>query len=85
MGLLGVITKVTLQCVPAFRLQESLEPLSLDDCIRQLPTLATSGHHVKLWTELYSGTCAVIRMNRTEQEVTGNGVMRILDMKVLKQ
>ena len=82
MGLLGVITKVTLQCVPAFRLQESLEPLSLDDCIRQLSTLATSGHHVKLWTELYSGTCAVIRMNRTEQEVTGNGVMRILDMKV---
>ena len=81
-GLLGIITKVTLQCVPAFLLEESIRPLSLDQCVEQLPAIAASAEHVKLWTELYSGSCMVIGMNRTHREMI-NGDLSALDWKVL--
>lgn len=82
LGLLGIITKVTLQCEPAFNLEETLEALSLDQCVEDLDLLAHSAQHVKLWTELFSGTCAVIRMNRTTKEIVKTDSMRMLDLKV---
>ncbi len=82
MGLLGIITKVTLQCVPAFHIEERLEHVSLDDCIQQLPTIATSGEYVTLWTEVYSDTCAVVRGNRTENSISGSEILRTLSWKV---
>lgn len=79
---MGIITKVTLQCEPAFNLEETLEHLSLDQCIKELDQLASSAQHVKLWVEHFSRSCAVIRMNRTTSRVTETSAMRILDLKV---
>ena len=59
-----------------------MEASSLDKCIEDLDLLARSAQHVKLWTELFSGSCAVIRMNRTAKEIAETGSMRVLDIKV---
>jgi len=75
LGLLGVITEVTLQCEPAFRLQETMEKRSLNGCLEDLDGVSHSAEHVKLWLEFYSGTCDIYRFNRTEKEPQMNSVV----------
>lgn len=65
LGLLGIITEVTFQCVSAFDLEETSEPTDLADCIRNLDTIINSAPFIKLWVEIYSSKCVVFRYNKT--------------------
>lgn len=49
LGALGVITQVTLDCVPSFALREVAEPLPFDEVAATLPELVRSAPYVKLW------------------------------------
>jgi len=64
MGLLGVITKVTLQAENAFNLKEVVTPLPLKQCINQLHNLITVHEYTKLWVDLISNSCIVISAHR---------------------
>ena len=68
LGLLGVITEVTLQCEPSFTLEETFEKRTLEDCLASLEQIADSAEHVKLWLEVYSRSCDIYRFERTEKE-----------------
>ena len=72
MGLLGVITEVTLQCEPSFNLEETFEKKSLTNCLANLDRIAHSAEHVKLWLEVYSKSCDIYRFERTEKDVRMN-------------
>ena len=58
-GLLGVITEVTLQCEDAFNPHEVWDPKSVKQCLADIPTIITRSEHVKYWIEYHSNTCAV--------------------------
>jgi FAD-linked oxidoreductase len=49
LGCLGIITAVTLQCVPAFRLSEVATPMSVEEAAARIPELVAGGEYVKLW------------------------------------
>lgn len=68
LGLLGVVTEVTLQCVDAFNLKESRTSHPLSYCLEHLPVLATGADHVKFWIEFNSETCYVFSANKTHKE-----------------
>jgi L-gulonolactone oxidase len=66
LGALGVISAVTLQCVPAFNLraQEDLEPL--DDVLERFDDLADGNDHFEFYWMPRSQTALTKRNNRTE-------------------
>src|SRR5262245_47487274 len=50
LGALGVITAVTLRCVPAFRLHGVDKPMPLDDVLSTLQQRADEHDHFEFWT-----------------------------------
>ncbi len=66
LGALGVITRVTLQCVPAFRLHAVEEARPLDDVLDGLDELLSGSDHAELYWMPGSDAALVKRNNRTD-------------------
>jgi len=66
LGCLGIITAVTLQCVPAFRLEEISRPMRVDEVVERLPALLDEGEYVKLWWLPGSDTVQVFSATPTD-------------------
>ena len=84
-GMLGVITEVTLQCEEAFHLEETLVPHTLAYCLKNLEGIVRGSEYSKLWMELFSGTCATLLVNRTKEDVQTPLTMSVWDLKVHKR
>lgn len=82
LGMLGVITEVTIQCEDSFRLEESLERTSVERCLADLHQMVHSAEHVKLWLEVYSRSCNVFRFQRTEKELRDSDQLWKIYLKV---
>lgn len=69
-GALGIVTEVTVQCVPAFNLHahETIEVLDelLDDVVDGLPGFASSADHAEIYWMPGARRCQVKRNNRTD-------------------
>ena len=83
LGLLGVITEVTFQCVDAFNLEETLIINSLDDCLERMSEIAHSADHTKLLVHPYSDSCLTILPNRTSEEPRDQPHFVIVVLKVI--
>ncbi|KAF9909777.1 hypothetical protein EC991_008100 [Linnemannia zychae] len=70
LGALGIITRMTLQCEPAFRLENKQEPAKLDDVLKNLDTIIHSAEHVRLWWYPHTDNVVVWRANRTTKEIS---------------
>lgn len=64
LGALGVVSTVTLQCVPAFALHADEAPMPLDELLDQLDTLADSEDHVEFFWFPHTAMALVKRNNR---------------------
>ena len=66
-GALGVVTAVTIQCVPAFNLHahETVEPL--DDLLAEVDTFASSADHAEFFWMPGTRRCQVKRNRRTDE------------------
>jgi FAD/FMN-containing dehydrogenase len=49
LGLLGVVTKLTLSTVPAYRLHERSISISFDECLATFPEIEASRRHAEFW------------------------------------
>lgn len=67
LGALGVISSVTLQCVPAFNLHAVDFPMKLDNCLAQLHELVESNDHFEFWWFPHTDGAYVRTNNRTEE------------------
>ncbi len=67
LGALGIVTSVTLQCVPAFNLHavETIEPF--DDVLEGFESLAVSADHAELYWMPGTSRCLVKRNHRTDE------------------
>jgi L-gulonolactone oxidase len=67
LGALGVVTEVTLQCVPAFRLhaRETIEPL--DEVLGDFESVMASSDHVEFYWMPGARRCQVKRNRRTQE------------------
>ncbi len=75
LGALGVITEVTLQCVPAFLLHAREEPRALPDVLERIDDLVASDDHVELYWFPHTDKAQLKRHNRvapgTERDPVG--------------
>lgn len=76
LGLLGVITEVTLTFERLVNLEERRFPMSLTDCLTRLDSLMRDAEYVKLWIELNSEVCYVHLANRAgdDQEAEDDSI-----------
>ena len=65
--MVGVVIEVTFSIETSYLLREVLNRHSLDDCLVHFDRLMRGGAHVKMWAELFSGTCGVFTANRTSE------------------
>ena len=75
LGIIGIITRLTIECEPAFKLEEEIFSMKVDDFVRALSdghegSLAESAQHVRAWWHPQAREIKVSRMNRTNRPVT---------------
>lgn len=83
LGCLGIITAVTLQCVPAFRLQEIARPMRVAEVVERLPALLAEGEYVKLWWLPGSDTVQVFTATPTDAPAAPRPVQEWIDAAVV--
>jgi FAD-linked oxidoreductase len=67
LGALGIITEVTLQCVPAFLLHAREEPMALPEVIERLPELVEENDHFEFYWFPHTEKALVKRNNRVTE------------------
>ena len=72
LGMLGIVTQVSLQNVPAFRLHERVYVQSLDSLLPEIDTLARQHRNFELWAFPASRQAIVKTMDLTEQPPSGD-------------
>jgi FAD/FMN-containing dehydrogenase len=65
LGLLGIITQVTLRVLPAYRLHERTWAASFDACLAQLPALVRDNRHCEFFWSPGDDACALKVLNPT--------------------
>jgi L-gulonolactone oxidase len=73
LGALGIVSTVTLQCVPAFRLHALEQAMRLDDVLEQLDQLIDDNDHFEFFWFPHTSMCSTKRNNRTEDAISTRG------------
>jgi L-gulonolactone oxidase len=71
LGALGVLSTVTLQCVPAFNLHAIEEPMRLDHVLENLDSYVEDNDHFEFYYVPHTGWTLTKRNNRTDDPVGG--------------
>ena len=69
LGALGIVTKVTLQCVPAFRLHALEQPARLADVLADLDDAVERNEHFEFYWLPHTDRCSTKENNRTTEPV----------------
>jgi L-gulono-1,4-lactone dehydrogenase len=72
LGALGVITTVTLRCVPSFTLQADERPVPVEEVLEQFDALAAANDHVEFYWFPYGRQALVKRNNRVRPGAAGS-------------
>jgi len=83
MGLLGIITQVTLQCVPAYTLDYQWYASDLRDVLRDLETLKANRNFEFFWTP-HTERVLVKVMNFTDKSPKSKSLMRRFNDNVIE-
>ena len=68
LGALGVLSAVTLRCVPAFRIHRISEPRPLDDALARLDQDVDANDHFELFVFPYTRIALTLTSERTERQ-----------------
>jgi L-gulono-1,4-lactone dehydrogenase len=82
-GALGVVTSLTLRCVPAFRLRVVEEPMPVDAVLGSLQELSEAHEHFEFFSFPYTGMALTRRADRTDRPRTSRGRPRAWVEEVL--
>lgn len=69
LGALGVVTRVTLQCEPLFKLRAVEEPVPWDELLRDWNGIVETNEHVDCYWFPHTDTCTVKVSNRTDDPI----------------
>jgi FAD-linked oxidoreductase len=73
LGALGVVTTVTLRCVPAFTLLADERPMPVEGVLEQFDALAEANDHFEFYWFPYGSNALVKRNNRLSGDAAGAG------------
>lgn len=83
LGGLGVLTELTMEVVPAFRLAEAATPMPIEDVLERLPELAHTAEYLKVWWLPHTGMAMVFAAEHTAEPSTYSAIGRWIDEKVV--
>jgi L-gulonolactone oxidase len=83
LGALGVISAVTLRCVPAFTIHRVDEPRPLDEALARLHEHVDAHDHFELFVFPYTRTALTLVSERTAREPRPDGAVKVLLRDVL--
>jgi L-gulono-1,4-lactone dehydrogenase len=69
LGALGIVTRLTLQCVPAFRLHALEQPAAFDDVMADLDDAVDRNDHFEFYWLPHTDRCSTKENNRTTDPV----------------
>jgi L-gulonolactone oxidase len=67
LGALGIVTKIALECVPAFNLHHVERKRRLPDVLAELDAMVDANEHFEFYWLPHTETCATITNNRTAE------------------
>jgi L-gulono-1,4-lactone dehydrogenase len=73
LGALGVISTLTLQCVPAFHLRAQEGPMRVDQVLEDMDRHIAENEHFEFFWVPHTGWALTKRNNRTDEPATGRG------------
>jgi L-gulono-1,4-lactone dehydrogenase len=73
LGALGVLSTVTLQCVPGYNLRAVEEPMRVDHVLEHLDQYVGENDHFEFYWVPHTGWALTKRNNRTNEEAGGRG------------
>jgi FAD/FMN-containing dehydrogenase len=73
LGVLGLVTAVTLRVLPRYRLRERTWPCPLDDALAQLDTLVPANRHFEFFWRPRTDLCDMKSLNFTDHDPAGEG------------
>ncbi|MFN8636513.1 MAG: D-arabinono-1,4-lactone oxidase [Chloroflexota bacterium] len=69
LGAFGVLSRITLRVLPAYRLHERTWPAPFEPCMAQLPELIEQNRHFELFWSPHDDACAMKALNPTDRPV----------------
>jgi FAD/FMN-containing dehydrogenase len=72
-GALGILTRITLRALPAYRLHERTWPAAFAECMAQLPALIAENRHFEFFWSPGEDLCAMKALNPTTEAVLAEG------------
>lgn len=84
LGTLGVISQVTLQNVPSYRLEERVRVVGLSTLLPQLPSLAQENRHLDCHVFPFSGQTIVKTLNPAQEPAGKTEVNSFVENTVLR-
>jgi L-gulonolactone oxidase len=82
-GALGLISTVTLQCVPAFRLHAIEEPMRVDHVLENIDSYVDGNDHFEFFWVPHTGWALTKRNNRTDEPEGGMSRWKFFYEKIL--
>jgi len=73
LGALGVVSTITLQCVPAFHLRANEAPMRVDQVLEDLDMHVVENEHFEFFWVPHTGWALTKRNNRTDEPALGRG------------
>jgi len=73
LGALGVVSTITLQCVPAFHLRANEAPMRVDQVLEDLDMHIAENEHFEFFWVPHTGWALTKRNNRTDEPAPGRG------------
>lgn len=77
LGALGIVTEVTLQCVPAFLLHAREEPMALPEVLERLPELVEGNDHFEFYWFPHTEKALIKRNNRVAEGTAPQPLSRL--------
>lgn len=85
LGSMGVITDLTLQTVPAFRLHKRASKGKVSEVLSSLDELASAHDHFEFYCLPYADDCLLLQSNRTYEEPQKTGrIARFVNDEILE-
>lgn len=84
LGALGVITRVRLRCVPAFRLLATKRKLTLDACLADLERLAAAHRRFEFFWLPHADQVQVKTLDETAEPASGQGFLKAFNDVVVE-
>jgi FAD-linked oxidoreductase len=73
LGALGIVSTLTLQCVPAFQLRANEGPMRVDQVLEEMDTHIAENEHFEFFWVPHTGWALTKRNNRTSEPAAGRG------------